>query len=94
MNRSLAALCLLSLSSSAFAGTTYVTDGRFVQAVNSFGQNAAHTPPVAFAPFNDTVQTSTSIKIPQMTRSQQQAAAATTASRRPHSGARPLRTPA
>lgn len=59
MDRSLAALCLLSLSSSALAGVTYITDGRFVQAVNSFGQNAAHTPPVAFAPFNDTVQTTT-----------------------------------
>jgi len=61
MNRSLAALCLLSLSSSAFAGVTYVTDGRFVQAVNSFGQNSAKTPLVPFAPFNDTVQTSTSM---------------------------------
>ncbi|MGH7244973.1 MAG: hypothetical protein ACREJD_16280 [Phycisphaerales bacterium] len=57
MKRPLAALCLLSLSSPAFAGVTYVTDSRIVQAVNSFGQNSAHTPSIPFAPFNDTVHT-------------------------------------
>ncbi len=59
MNRSLAALCVFSLASHAIAGVSYSTDGRLVQAVNSFGQNSAKTPLIPFAPFNETVQTST-----------------------------------
>lgn len=66
MNRSLAALYVLSLAglcapaSSAFAGVTYSNDNRFVQAVNSFGQNSAKVPPVPFGEFNQSVQTDTS----------------------------------
>lgn len=61
MNRPLAALCVLSLASSASAGLLYNTDSRLVQAVNSFGQNSAKTPPIPFAPFNESAQTSTSM---------------------------------
>ncbi|MBX3379961.1 MAG: hypothetical protein KF805_07685 [Phycisphaeraceae bacterium] len=61
MRRSLLALCVLPLALPASAGVTYTTDNRFVQAVNSFGLNQARTPPVAFAPFNDTAQVATTM---------------------------------
>lgn len=68
MNRSLAALCVvslaelgvLSLATPALAGVTYSNDNRFVQAVNSFGQNSAKVPPVPFGDFHQSAQTDTS----------------------------------
>jgi len=59
MNRSLAALCVLSLATPSIAGVSYSNDNRFVQAVNSFGQSVAHTPPIAFGPFHETSQVNT-----------------------------------
>ena len=68
MNRSLAALCVLSLAelcvlpvaAPAFGGVTFSNDNRFVQAVNSFGQNSAKVPPIPFGDFHQSVQTDTS----------------------------------
>lgn len=60
MNRSLAALCVLSLATPAFGGVAFSNDNRFVQAVNSFGQNSAKVPPVPFGDFHQSVQTDTS----------------------------------
>ncbi|MFO0859789.1 MAG: hypothetical protein U0570_04470 [Phycisphaerales bacterium] len=56
-----AALSVCSLAAAASAGLIYTADLRFVQAVNSFGQNNAHTPPIAFAPFDDSVHTLTNM---------------------------------
>ena len=44
MNRLLAALCVLSLATPSIAGVSYSNDNRFVQAVNSFGQDTSVTP--------------------------------------------------
>ena len=61
MIRPVAALSLFFFSPFAVGGLTYVTDSRFVQSVNSFGQNSAQTPTVAFAPFNKTTTVHTNM---------------------------------
>ncbi|MBX3387929.1 MAG: hypothetical protein KF691_00590 [Phycisphaeraceae bacterium] len=62
MIRPVAAVSVFSLSTLAAAGLTFVTDNRFVQSVNSFGQNSAQTPAVAFAPFNKTTMVNTDME--------------------------------
>lgn len=62
MTRPFAALIVFLLTPMAPGGLTFVTDSRFVQSVNSFGQNSAQTPAVAFAPFNKTTSVHTDME--------------------------------